>query len=182
MITEGVATLKRYKYGLKRQSKRFGRTKSCYEGTLVSIPRKEYWRATYSQSSTMVAKHGHIPRRFKRRYSCSKCGATGDFSKKTTKEIIQVADVDERLLQQLMKRKRTHHERQLGTFATTIAIGENRREEKSGKAKKELDGRCKGMVRVHKLWRYETEGREQRRMERYGCQPSDRRRHLIINL
>ncbi|GFS04545.1 retrovirus-related Pol polyprotein LINE-1 [Elysia marginata] len=41
MITEDVATLLRYKYGLKRQGKSFGRTKSCYEGTLVSILRKE---------------------------------------------------------------------------------------------------------------------------------------------
>ncbi|GFR58524.1 hypothetical protein ElyMa_000032800 [Elysia marginata] len=55
----------------------------------------------------------------------------------------------------------THHERQLGTFTTTIPRGENRREERTGKAKKELDGRCKGMVRVDKLWRYETEGREE---------------------
>ncbi|GFS18224.1 hypothetical protein ElyMa_003258600 [Elysia marginata] len=71
--------------------------------------------------------------------------------------------------------------RQLGTFATTTnPRGENRREEGTGKAKKKLDGRCKGIVKVDKLWRYETEGREQRRMERHGCQPTDRRRHLII--
>ncbi|GFS27926.1 hypothetical protein ElyMa_005318100 [Elysia marginata] len=54
----------------------------------------------------------------------------------------------------------THHKRQLGTFATTIPRGENRREEGTGKDKKDLDGRCKGMVRVDKLWRYETEGLE----------------------
>ncbi|GFS12517.1 hypothetical protein ElyMa_004861400 [Elysia marginata] len=53
------------------------------------------------------------------------------------------------------------NERQPGTFATAIPGGENRREERTGKAKKELDGRCKGMVRVDKLWRYETEGRQQ---------------------
>ncbi|GFR68816.1 endonuclease-reverse transcriptase [Elysia marginata] len=51
-----------------------------------------------------------IQRGFKRRYRRSKCGATGDFSryhgqKKTNKEIIQMADVSERLLQQLMTRK-----------------------------------------------------------------------------
>ncbi|GFS26120.1 eukaryotic translation initiation factor 3 subunit F [Elysia marginata] len=48
--------------------------------------------------------------------------------KKTNKEIIQMAHVCERLLQQLMKRKLrytcwTHHEKQLGTFATTIIEG-----------------------------------------------------------
>ncbi|GFS25837.1 hypothetical protein ElyMa_005193900 [Elysia marginata] len=57
-----------------------------------------------------------------------------------------------------------HHEKQLGTFATTIPRGENQREERTGKAKKELDGRCKGMVRVNKLWGYETEGQERRDM------------------
>ncbi|GFR60878.1 endonuclease-reverse transcriptase [Elysia marginata] len=104
--------------------------------------------------------------------------------KKTNKEIIQMVDVGERLLQQLMKRKLRYagHIMQLGTFTTTISRGDNRREERTGKAKKELDGRCncKGMVRVDRLWRYETEGRKQRRMERHGCQPSDQRRHLLI--
>ncbi|GFS00550.1 hypothetical protein ElyMa_002817000 [Elysia marginata] len=86
-----------------------------------------------------------------------------------------MADVGERLLQQLMKRKLRYAGHimrgssrpllQLGP----IPRGENRRKERTGKAKKELDGRCKGMVRVDKLWRYETEGREQRRMERHGC-------------
>ncbi|GFR60545.1 hypothetical protein ElyMa_003534200 [Elysia marginata] len=48
----------------------------------------------------------------------------------------------------------THHERQLGTFATTIPREKNRREERTGNAEKELDGRCKGMVGVDTLWRY----------------------------
>ncbi|GFR76317.1 endonuclease-reverse transcriptase [Elysia marginata] len=75
----------------------------------------------------------------------------------------------------------SRHERQLRTFATSNVMPrlENRRDERTGKAKKELDGRCKGMARDDKLWRYQTEGREQRRMERHGCQPWDRRRHLI---
>ncbi|GFS00857.1 hypothetical protein ElyMa_006408900 [Elysia marginata] len=68
-----------YKYGQKRQGESFGRTKSYYEGTLVSTQRKESWHVTYSKFSTKVAKHGPIPRRFKRRYRRSKCGATGDF-------------------------------------------------------------------------------------------------------
>ncbi|GFR83103.1 endoplasmic reticulum metallopeptidase 1 [Elysia marginata] len=72
----------------------------------------------------------------------------------------------------------THHERQLGTFTTTIPRGENGREERTRKAKKELDGRFKIVIRVGKLWRYETEGRKQRRMEILGCQPLDRRQHL----
>ncbi|GFS17319.1 cathepsin B [Elysia marginata] len=38
----------------------------------------------------------------------------------------------------------THHERQLGTFATTTLRGEHRREKRTGKAKKELDGRYIG--------------------------------------
>ena len=71
------------------------------------------------------------------------------------------------------------HERQRGAFATTDPRGKNRREEGTGKAKKELDGRYKGVVSVDKLWKYETEGREQRRMEKHDSQPSDRRRHLI---
>ncbi|GFR61852.1 endonuclease-reverse transcriptase [Elysia marginata] len=49
----------------------------------------------------------------------------------------------------------------------------------TGKAMMEQGGRCKVMVMVDKLWRYETECREQRRMGRHGCQPSDQRRHLI---
>ncbi|GFR65590.1 eukaryotic translation initiation factor 3 subunit F [Elysia marginata] len=58
----------------------------------------------------MDAKHGPIPRKFKRKHRRSKCDATGDFSrscteKKSNKEIMQLADVGERLLQQLMKRK-----------------------------------------------------------------------------
>ncbi|GFR92663.1 RNA-directed DNA polymerase from mobile element jockey-like [Elysia marginata] len=44
-----------------------------------------------------------------------------------------------------------------------------RKEQRTGKAKKELDGRCKGMVRVDKIWRYEAEGRKQRKMDRHDC-------------
>ncbi|GFR57857.1 hypothetical protein ElyMa_005347700 [Elysia marginata] len=100
----------------------------------------------------MVAKHGPIPRRFRRRYRRSKCGACYrrllkvPWTEKNNKDIIQMADVGERLLQHFMKRKlgyfRTHNERQLGTFATTIPRGEHRREERT--------------------------------MERHGCQPADR--------
>ncbi|GFS01261.1 hypothetical protein ElyMa_006419000 [Elysia marginata] len=62
----------------------------------------------------------------------------------------------------------THHERQLRTFATTILRWKNRREDRTGKAKRELERPCKGMVRIEKLWIYKMESREQRRMERPG--------------
>ncbi|GFR65365.1 hypothetical protein ElyMa_001945400 [Elysia marginata] len=103
--------------------------------------------------------------------------------KKSNKEVKQMADVVEIVATTYEVETWvcwTHHERQPETFATTIPRGENRRKEKTEKAMIEQGGRCKEMVRVDKLWRYETQGREQRRMERHGCQPSDRSRHLII--
>ncbi|GFS05224.1 endonuclease-reverse transcriptase [Elysia marginata] len=108
--------------------------------------------------------------------------------KKTNREIIQMADVDERLLQQLIKRKPRYAGHIMrGSSGPLLQLSlEGKIEGKRGQGRPRrnwmpVDGRCKGMVRVDKLWRYETEGREQRRMERFGCQRSDRRRHLIID-
>ncbi|GFR93801.1 hypothetical protein ElyMa_002652100 [Elysia marginata] len=81
-----------------------------------------------------------------------------------------------------MKRKLKYGGHMRGSSAPLLQLsleGNIGMEERTEMAKKELDGRCKGMIRVDRLWRYETEGREQRRMERHGCQPSDRRRIII---
>ncbi|GFR89721.1 RNA exonuclease 1-like protein, partial [Elysia marginata] len=88
--------------------------------------------------------HGPIPRRFKRRYRRSKCRATGDFSRsngqkrKTTKIIIINGRCRRKTVALIYEAETwvcwTHHEGQLGTFATSNPGGENRREER-GKPK-----------------------------------------------
>ncbi|GFS26922.1 hypothetical protein ElyMa_007070200 [Elysia marginata] len=73
--------------------------------------------------------------------------------KKTDKEIIQMADVCERLLQHLMKRK-LGYARHFVRGSSGPWLQQLSPEGKiEGKAKEELDGRCKGMIRVDQLWR-----------------------------
>ncbi|GFS07962.1 endonuclease-reverse transcriptase [Elysia marginata] len=77
--------------------------------------------------------------------------------KKNKQKILQMADVGEGLLQQLGYAR---HILRGGSVILLQLSLEGKIEERTGKAKKELDGRCKGMDRVDKLWRYKTEGRE----------------------
>ncbi|GFR71434.1 eukaryotic translation initiation factor 3 subunit F [Elysia marginata] len=104
--------------------------------------------------------------------------------KKTNKESIQMADVGKRLLQQLMKRKLSYAGQIMrGSSGPLLQLSLEGKIEK-----KRVQGRPRrNWIDDVKEWSRSTSyGDKKRRaenreaVERHGCQPSDRRRHLII--